>query len=114
MVIAFLCSLPIPFIMYTGEAAEEKYEAAPETYYLDDGFEDPLHVHYERAEIGAKAIYAIIVSSALGLVLWKKEKARKVLVWITLLLCLASIPLSIWIAKPGGEIRRPDFRQSSP
>ncbi len=112
LVVALVASAPIGFIMYTGEAAKERYDANPAAFLLDSGFADPLQEHYDRAETGAKIVYAVIATSALGLVFWMKLKARKIFLWLTLVLALLSIPVNIRIAQPGGEIRRPDFRES--
>jgi peptidoglycan/LPS O-acetylase OafA/YrhL len=107
-----VCGLSIPFIMSTGEGAYERYENTPELWETigESGLE-AAHVHYERAEKGAKATYLLIVLGIVSILVWKFRPEWLIKMgWSLALLCVVCLFLNAWIASSGGKIRRPDFR----
>jgi peptidoglycan/LPS O-acetylase OafA/YrhL len=104
-----------PLVMKTGEEAEERFEHGPIATLLDADGEKLLHEHEERAERVVLLVYATGLLALVGLiVIWRKEKLAPWVGGLVLLLCLASAGAVAWVAKAGGEIRHPEFRQAAP
>ena len=115
LLIATLAGWATPFILWSGEEAYERYEYGEPKAYLDENFEDWLHVHEERAEQWSILLYATAVVATVSLILAFVRYALAVKVaWITCILCLASVGASAWIADSGGTIRRVEFRGELP
>lgn len=111
LIIAVLAGWSTALVMETGEEAYERYEEGPPRAYLDDEVETWLHIHEERAETWAKLLYLTAGLATLTLILLLAvPKYAWAAAWLTLVLCLASVGASIWIADSGGDIRRVDFR----
>ncbi len=107
----FVCSASIPFVMKSGEDAYYRYEADPAVYHLDAEAIEIAKKHYDEAEFGAKATYLLAVISGLASIFYlkRREQLRKWM-WVVAFLAIVCLGLNAWIAKSGGEIRRPDFR----
>jgi hypothetical protein len=103
-----------PLVMETGEAAYERYEHGPVAAYLDPQAEQSLDIHEHRAEAWGKVIFGstVVLTLALGLLLWKPQWTRG-LATAASVLCLTSLLSGIWVAESGGPIRRPDFRTTA-
>lgn len=111
--LAAVSSWLTPFIMSTGEAAEERYEHGPIATYLDADVHDYLELHEERAHFWAKLMYANAVIASLAFIFSAlRLKWARPLCALTCVTCLLTILSSIWIADSGGKIRRVDFRES--
>lgn len=111
LLIAALAGWTTPLVMYTGEEAYDRYEKGPVAAFLDAKAEHYLEEHEERAEAGAKVMYASAVVATIGL-LAAARNARwtRYAAMASVALCLASVAAGVWIAEAGGKIRRPDFR----
>jgi peptidoglycan/LPS O-acetylase OafA/YrhL len=110
--LVLVASLSIPFVMGSGEGAYESYRKDdPETARLDAASLEVAREHYEAAEKGAKATYLLAVLAALVLVAARwRPKWFVSGSWSLVILAVLCLVLNAWIAKSGGEIRRPDFR----
>jgi hypothetical protein len=99
-----------PFVAYTGEEAEERFEHGPLS--LDAPSEHWLEEHEERAEKAAIVLYVIAGAAALGLgVLVKKQElpARPVGA-AALVVTGLGLGALVWAADAGGKIRHPELR----
>lgn len=109
MALIAVCTTPI--IMETGEEAYERYEEGPIASYLDPQAEAALEIHEHRAEDWSIVMYATGIVAIIGLIIaYKKPKLLRIATLVVTSMCLFSTTAGIWIAKSGGEIRRPDFR----
>ena len=71
--------------------------------------------HMRRAENFVYVFYATSLFAAVGLLAHRKwPKAVKPITVATLIAGAASFGIGGWISKAGGQIRHPEFRQSSP
>ena len=90
----------------TGERAYQK------VYLIaDSDGQRLLDEHKQRAE---KLIWVFYVVAAVALAAAlrppKVPKAASPLVWLTLIIAVISLGIGGWIAKAGGQIRHPEFR----
>ncbi len=111
LLIAALAGWTTPLVMYTGEEAYDRYEKGPVAAFLDAKAEHYLEEHEERAEAGAKVMYASAVVATIGL-LAAARNARwtRYAAMASVALCVGSVAAGVWISEAGGKIRRPDFR----
>ena len=92
----------------TGDPAEEAVEG------LADVAKSLVSKHEGLATIGMYLIIPAGLMAAVSLYsIWKKEKAVKFLVMITLVLSLISSGMMIYIGRTGGQIRHSEFRNAA-
>jgi Na+/H+-translocating membrane pyrophosphatase len=113
LLIAVLSGWTTPLVMDSGERAYERYKQGVVTAFLDKNVEEVLETHEHRAEAWSKVLYATAIVATLTLLVYffRPNWIRWASIAV-ILLCIASTFAGIWIAKSGGEIRRPDFRHS--
>lgn len=115
LVVVLLCSLSIPFVMGSGEAALERYqdEDVIRSTLTEAGL-DYGQQHYDAAEKGAKLTYLLLILSALALLSLKfKPLWFGKLAWVVLIMSVFCLLANAWIASSGGKIRRPDFQMDT-
>ncbi len=89
-----------------GEKAYHRVYAA-----ADDGGQLWLDTHKHRAEKQVYVFYALAaVAMMAALIPAKAPKTAFPLTLLTLMIALASLGAGAWIAKAGGRIRHPEFR----
>lgn len=72
-----------------------------------------LDAHKHRAEKLIYAYYLLgVVALGAALIPAKAAKTAIPLAWLTLLIAFASLAAGAWIAKAGGQIRHPEFRNA--
>lgn len=113
--LALVFSAPIPLVMWSGEAAHDRAEDGALLPPFDEAGKEIVELHYERAELISKAVYATAGLSALaiGLALLRpkaSERARRVGTSVVLVGCLLSVGGAAWVANSGGKIRHPELR----
>lgn len=114
LAMAMLAGWTTPLVMDTGERAYERYEHGSPAAWLDPGAEEILHLHEERAERWSKLLYlSAVLSTAAFLANLRKWPYAVKLAQSAALLCVVSLLSGMWIAKSGGQIRRPDFRSNA-
>jgi hypothetical protein len=90
----------------TGERAYQK------VYLIaDSDGQRLLDEHKQRAEKLIWVFYVVAAVALAAAVLPSKvPKAAAPLVWLTLIIAVISLGIGGWIAKAGGQIRHPEFR----
>ena len=104
--IVFVSSAAILPTYLSGQKAYHK------VYLLADaGGQESLDTHMHRAEKLCYPYYGVALLALCGLLIpLKKPTWSTPLSTLTLLGSIACLALGAWIAKPGGEIRHPEFR----
>jgi hypothetical protein len=106
--IVMTCALAWPVTHYGTNAYEHIRDLS------DDVGVDVLDEHMGRAEKWIYVFYATAFSGVIALISRKKfPRAATPLVMLTLFFGVASLGAGAWIAKSGGQIRHPEFRNSS-
>ncbi|MCE9588821.1 MAG: hypothetical protein K8R57_10980 [Verrucomicrobia bacterium] len=106
-----LCAGTMPFIMETGEEAQESFVDGSISQGMDVAGKAAFREHSHRANFTAPVVYAAgILSLVALLVLIKFPRQAAWIGWAVLVGSTLSIALSIWTAEAGGRIRHPEFR----
>lgn len=111
--LALIGSLLTGVAMGSGEEAYKRYEEGPVAPYLDPGAEAALEHHEELAHTWSKLLYGLAAMAVLSLLIGIFRKK-----WfpgacaILLVYCIMGAITGVIIADSGGEIRRPDFRDT--
>lgn len=112
LLIVVLFGFSMPFVMETGEEAEEKFEEGALSALIDADGAEWMETHDDRAHLWSKVVYGTASFAALALVLVAfKRKLTLPLGLITAVACLVCTASLVWVAEAGGKIRHPEFRQ---
>ncbi len=110
LVLLVFCAAFTPWVMSTGESAQETYESAG---FIDSDGYAWMTEHGERAGSAASAAYSAGVGALLALVTARFScKTGRILAGLAILAAFTASGLAVWTADAGGKIRRPDFRQN--
>ncbi|MBL8822357.1 MAG: hypothetical protein JNJ77_07195 [Planctomycetia bacterium] len=98
-------------VMWTGEAAEDRFEKSSVLTPLDSMGKKWMAIHEDRAKIAAIAGY-LAVAVCLASLVAKRYGAKYLMLgaWATSLMLVVAIILMAWVADSGGQIRHPEFR----
>jgi hypothetical protein len=106
-----LCAGTIPFIMETGEEAQESFVDGSISPGMDVAGKAAFREHSHRAKATAPVVYAAGILSLVALLaLIKFPRQAAWIGWAVLVGSALSIALSVWTAEAGGRIRHPEFR----
>ena len=111
LVAVLLCVGTMPFIMQTGEAAQESFADGSIDPGMDMAGKSAFREHSKRAKLTAPVVYAVGILALLALLtLIKFPRQAAWIGWAVLLGSAISIGLSVWTAEAGGRIRHTEFR----
>lgn len=106
LLVAFCGGMAYP-VHETGERAEDKAHKE-----LDKTGQHWLQEHGDRADKIAKACYVLAGLAIVGLGLrLASPKLELPIAWFMVILTLATLLGTVWVADAGGKIRHPDLRQ---
>lgn len=106
-----LCAGTMPFIMETGEEAQESFVDGSISPGMDVAGKAAFREHAHRAKFTAPVVYAAGILALVALLaLIKFPRQAAWIGWAVLVGSALSIALSIWTAEAGGRIRHPEFR----
>jgi formate hydrogenlyase subunit 3/multisubunit Na+/H+ antiporter MnhD subunit len=110
--IMILSILLIPVIMYSGEAALQKFAEGSLSAELDEAGQEWMFTHYQRAMQVARILYIFLIFPVSGLVcMWKFPRLQYALGITVLFFGMLCSFLLAWVADSGGKIRHTEFRQ---
>lgn len=98
-------------VMWTGEAAEDRFENSSVVTPLDSTGKKWMAIHEDRAKIAAIGSY-LTVAVSLASLLAKRCGAKYLMLggWATSFVLVIALILMAWVADSGGQIRHPEFR----
>lgn len=106
-----LCAGTMPFIMETGEEAQESFVDGSISPGMDVAGKAAFREHSHRAKATAPVVYAAGILALVALLaLIKFPRQAAWIGWAVLVGSTLSIALSVWTAEAGGRIRHPEFR----
>ena len=106
-----LCAGTMPFIMETGEEAQESFVDGSISPGMDVAGKAAFREHGHRAKFTAPVVYAAGILALVALLaLIKFPRQAAWIGWAVLVGSTLSIALSVWTAEAGGRIRHPEFR----
>ena len=110
LVLIFACAMSAWPAAHYGEAAESNILAM-----ADEDGQAWLKAHAHRADTLIYVFYALALASAAAIFAPKKwPGTARPLVWVTLILTIASLGAGSYIAQAGGKIRHREFRSVPP
>lgn len=106
-VIFIICMIMGKATMMTGEGAEEIVEELGISHNI-------IHEHEEIAEKFMKLLYLLGLTSILGLIAnIKKHTKAHLIIYITIIVAVASAVVSTFVGNSGGEIRHTEIRDTT-